>query len=393
MRQDRPNRYFRLLNAAAVVSLLFVTPVLAEQPGCPKADALGVSRTVQIDTTGGPGFGMEHYKAYDFLQPKEVVLTFDDGPQKFSTEAVLAALAAECTKATFFSIGKMALGYPDIIREVIKAGHTVGTHTWSHQNLRKSKTMDDAKAEIERGVSGVARAVGQPISPFFRFPTLQDSEQTVSYLGTRNIAMFSTDIDSFDFKIQPPEGIVKTVMTKLEKRGKGIVLMHDIHKVTAKAVPLLLTELKAKGYKIVHLTAKVPVTTLPEFDASVEKDARGLPKPGAERATSNVVKTIEGTPPEAETQATTPVSPVGAPQAATTLTPIATPVPAQTTGAAVPAETVSPSSTVVTNVPANGAPVAERGEPVAAGPDGADTSKTITQKAGDMLNKLFGKSP
>ena len=167
-------------------------------PACNNPNAIGISRTVEIDTTGGPGFGMEHYKANDFLQSKEVILTFDDGPQKFTTEAVLAALAEHCTKATFFSIGKMALGYPDIIRNVAKAGHTVGTHTWSHKALRKLKTFEEGRDEIERGVSAVRRAVGGPISPFFRFPTLVDTPQTLEHLGKRNIAMFSTDIDSFD---------------------------------------------------------------------------------------------------------------------------------------------------------------------------------------------------
>src|SRR5262247_2877241 len=78
----------------------------AAQGRCPDPNTLGVSRTVEIDATGGPGFGFEHYKAYDFLRLKEVVLTFDDGPQVNYTHAVLEALAAHCTKATFFSIGK-----------------------------------------------------------------------------------------------------------------------------------------------------------------------------------------------------------------------------------------------------------------------------------------------
>ena len=108
------------------VGLLFalpavVIPASAAPTRCPNENAIGVARTVEIDTTGGPGFGFEHYKAHDFLQQKEVVLTFDDGPQKFATEGVLAALAEHCTKATFFTIGKMALGYPEIIREVAKA--------------------------------------------------------------------------------------------------------------------------------------------------------------------------------------------------------------------------------------------------------------------------------
>jgi peptidoglycan-N-acetylglucosamine deacetylase len=270
---------------------------VADAGACPRAGTLGVSRTVEIDTTGGPGFGMEHYKAYDFLQDKEVVLTFDDGPQKYTTEAVLKALGDECVKATFFSIGKMALGYPEIIREVAKAGHTVGTHTWSHKAIAKLKTFDDGKDEIERGVSAVHRAVNGPVAPFFRFPTLVDTKEAVAYLGKRNIAIFSTDIDSVDFKPQTADHLVKSVMEKLDKRGKGILLMHDIHKTTAKALPVLLAQLKAKGYKIVHMTAKSPVTTLAEYDQVIEKDAKGLPQVGAERPMASIVKTVSGTPP------------------------------------------------------------------------------------------------
>ena len=273
---------------------------LAASAACPRAGTLGVSRTVEIDTSGGPGFGFEHYKAIDFLQPKEVVLTFDDGPQKFSTGMILAALADQCVKATFFAIGKMALGYPEIIREVAKAGHTIGTHTWGHQQIPNLKTFEEQEDEIERGVSGVKRAVGGPVAPFFRYPALRDNPETLAHFAKRGIAIFSTDIDSFDFKPQPADRIVKTVMTKLEKRGKGIILMHDIHKTTAKALPALLTELKAKGYKIVHLKAKAQVATLAEYDQRIEKDAKGLPAVGAERTTASIVKTIEGAPADDE---------------------------------------------------------------------------------------------
>jgi peptidoglycan/xylan/chitin deacetylase (PgdA/CDA1 family) len=195
-----------------------------------------VARTVEIDTTGGPSFGFEHYKVYDFLVLKEVVLTFDDGPQVNTTHAILEALANHCTKATFFSIGKMAAGMPEILRDVAKAGHTIGTHTWSHLDLSKMKTEAEWKAEIEKAVSAVRRAVGGPISPFFRYPYLKDSKDTLAHLASRNMAIFSTDIDSFDFKFHADQ-LVKSLMGKLEKKGKGIILMHDIQPGTAKAVP------------------------------------------------------------------------------------------------------------------------------------------------------------
>lgn len=382
-----------LASAMAVVLTSTLAPMRAsaETSGaassCANADAIGVSRTVQIDTTGGPGFGMEHYKAFDFLQPKEVVLTFDDGPQKYSTEAVLAALAEQCTKATFFSIGKMALGYPEIIREVVKAGHTVGTHTWSHQNLRKSKTPKDAEAEIERGVSAVRRAVGGPVAPFFRFPTLQDSPDAVAHLNSRNIAMFSTDIDSFDFKIQSPENIVKTIMAGLEKKGKGIVLMHDIHKKTAAAVPLLLKQLKAKDYKIVHLTAKDEVTTLTEYDEAIEKDAKGLPQAGAERPTTSVVRTIEGTPTPDEQSSATAAAPASAEPAAAAAPPTLSPPPPPTATIAAPPVTSIPAPTTPPSTTASITPPATAG--VAAAP--AQPAKSISQQAGEMWDRWFGK--
>ena len=270
-------------------------PVAKIPPCAANPDGLGVSRVVEIDTTGGPGFGFEHYKAYDFLQNKEVVLTFDDGPWPGSTKTVLDALASHCTKATFFSIGKHALYHPEILKLVAAGGHTIGTHTWSHVDLSKL-TPDQAKEEIEKGFSAVKLAMSGAPASFFRFPQLKGPPDMEAYLGSRNVGIFSTDIDSFDFKHgKKPEAVVKTVMEKLEKKGKGIVLMHDFQKVTAAAIPALLTELKAKGYKIVHLKSKAPAATIASFDADMEKGARGfVAGAAAGQAPSSVIKTIAG---------------------------------------------------------------------------------------------------
>jgi peptidoglycan/xylan/chitin deacetylase (PgdA/CDA1 family) len=258
--------------------------------GCANPAALGVARTVEIDTTGGPGFGFEHFKQHDFLREGEVVLTLDDGPWPNNTPAVLRALAAQCTKATFFAIGKHSMWHPEILRQVAAEGHTVGTHTWSHMALSK-KPADVAKEEIEKGFSAVRWALGgTPPSPFFRFPTLAHPPEMVTYLGERNISMFSTDMDSFDFKLKKPELVIKSVMDKLKKHGKGIVLMHDFQRVTAEAMPELLNQMKAAGYKMVHLKAKGPVETLAEYDAMVVKDQK-LPTVSA-RPTTSVVRTI-----------------------------------------------------------------------------------------------------
>lgn len=281
----------RLSAAFAALAAVSAPLSAAADPTKCGPEALGVARTVEIDTTGGPGFGFEHYKAHDFLQMKEVIFTFDDGPLPSHTRTILKALSEHCTRATFFPVGKLAVGYPEVLREVAAGGHTIGAHTFSHIDLGKA-APDKAKDEIERGFSAVSRGAGGGTAPFFRYPFLRDSKDSLAHLGGRNIAIFSTDIDSFDFKVQSPDNIVKTVMAKLDKRGKGMILMHDIQPSTAKALPTLLKELKAKGYKVVHMRPKSQVKTLAEFDALIEKDVKGLPAAGQEKPTSSVVKTI-----------------------------------------------------------------------------------------------------
>lgn len=254
-------------------------------------DALGVARVVQIDTTGGPGFGFEHFKQLDFLRDKEVVLTFDDGPWPINTPAVLRALADECTTGIFFSIGKHATYHPEILKQVYAAGHTVGSHTWSHATLTNKKlTENQRKGEIEKGFSAVKWALGVSPAPFFRFPALQHPPEMVTYLGERNIAMFSCDLDSFDFKARNAQAVIDVTMKKLDKLRKGIILMHDFHKHTAEALPEFLKQLKAGGYKVVAMRSKAPAQTLPQYDEGLLKDAK-LPTVSS-RPVSSVVQTI-----------------------------------------------------------------------------------------------------
>jgi peptidoglycan/xylan/chitin deacetylase (PgdA/CDA1 family) len=268
---------------------------------CSNPNALGVSRVVEIDTTGGPGFGFEHFKSHDFLREGEVVLTFDDGPWPKNTPAVLAALAAHCTKAIFFPIGLHATYEPGILKQVAAAGHAIGSHTWCHQDLSKTKgrcnvngkvqTVEyNPKDEIEMGISAVHWAVGRPTAPYFRFPALRQPQELIDYLGKRNIAIFSTDMDSFDFKMRKPEQVRQSVMEKLKKHGKGIVLVHDFQHATAEAAMDLLNDLKAGGYKIVFMQPKYSVTTIASYDELILKQ---VSKGGADaRPTSSVVRTI-----------------------------------------------------------------------------------------------------
>jgi peptidoglycan/xylan/chitin deacetylase (PgdA/CDA1 family) len=291
MKRDALGLVGRRLWAAACLGLLTcITAYSAEAADCPgHPDAIGTSRTLVVDPREHPRIGTMQYAETLPLQDHEVVLTFDDGPWPGNTPAVLKALADQCTKALFFPIGKHAMWHPEILKQVAAAGHTVGSHTWSHADLSKL-TVDQAKEEFEKGASAVHAALGGSEASFFRFPGLRTPPEMVAYLGTRNIGIFSTDMDSFDFKIRKPEQVVVSVMTKLKKRGKGIVLLHDFQHPTSLALPELLAQLKAGGYKIVQVKSKAPLKTLSEYDDAIMKEFGGSTV--NIRPTSSVVRTI-----------------------------------------------------------------------------------------------------
>ncbi len=289
-------------NPAAGSARAAEAPAALAQAAAPLAAPMPAS-VVEIDTTGGPGFGFEHFKAHDFLREGEVVLTFDDGPWPKNTPAVLAALAAHCTKAIFFPIGLHATYEPSILKQVAAAGHAVGSHTWCHQDLSKTKGHCQINGktqtveynpidEIEKGISAVRWAVGAPTAPYFRFPALRQPPELIEYLGKRNIGIFSADMDSFDFKMRKPEQVRQSVMAKLKKHGKGIVLMHDFQHATAEAAMDLLNDLKAGGYKVVFMKPKFSVSTIASYDDQVLKLVSGPTGGGDTRPTSSVVRTI-----------------------------------------------------------------------------------------------------
>jgi peptidoglycan/xylan/chitin deacetylase (PgdA/CDA1 family) len=244
------------LKVAALVILgsvaLTILPT-GSATSCASPDALGIERIVEIDTVDGSRFGSSQYPGRDFLRSREIVLTFDDGPWPNTTQMVLAALAEHCTKATFFSIGKHALWHPEILRAVSAAGHTIGGHSWSHPYFSTLKP-EEAVDEIEKGFTAIHLALGGPSpAPFFRFPYLDDPSIAIGHLAKRRIATFSHDVDSLDHVIGTPHAVVSSVLTSLNRTGKGIILLHDFQEATAKGALALLGALKAGGYKVVHI--------------------------------------------------------------------------------------------------------------------------------------------
>lgn len=247
----------RLMLGAVALNAAVIAPALAE---CSPGAGLGVARIVDLDTSTGPLYGSitKFQRQTELLQPKEVVLTFDDGPLPWITKSILDTLDRYCTKATFFSVGRMAIAYPEMVRTVVAKGHTLGTHTWSHPlNLRAQK-IENSVAEIEKGFAAVSAAAGQPIAPFFRFPGLSDSAGMLSHLQSRNVATFTVDVVSNDSFINSVDQLTRETVAKVEARKGGIILFHDIKAVTARALPGILGELKARGYRVVHLASSRP---------------------------------------------------------------------------------------------------------------------------------------
>jgi peptidoglycan/xylan/chitin deacetylase (PgdA/CDA1 family) len=239
---------------------------IAKAARCKDRGALGVARTITLDTTERHHYGQQQYrKQDDILQDGEVVLTFDDGPLRRHTQRVLEALEKHCTKATFFVVGRMAIADPDMLRKVADAGHTIAHHSWSHLNQGRY-SFERTIAEFELGVSAVEAVTGKPSAPFFRFPYLADPQRMQQYLSQRNFGIFSIDIDSYDWRSKSASRVHSTIMQGLKRRGKGILLFHDIQNATASALDRLLTDIKKSGYRIAHLASANPAETLPEYD-------------------------------------------------------------------------------------------------------------------------------
>jgi peptidoglycan/xylan/chitin deacetylase (PgdA/CDA1 family) len=243
---------------ALLVVLASASAARPQEPSsCPgNPHALGVSRSIEVDTAGGPRLGTYQYPASLELGAKEVVLTFDDGPNPRTTRKVLDALDQHCVKATFFEVGKWVAAYPELTREVADRGHTLGSHSYSHPRNLAHLPVEQAEQDIDRGFTVMKEASGGRVAPFFRYPGLNDSDALNAYLGSRNIAIVSCDIGTDDWMRIDSGQIVKRTLARLEAKGKGIILFHDTEPATARALPTLLDELEKRGYRIVHMVPK-----------------------------------------------------------------------------------------------------------------------------------------
>ena len=251
----------RLWTALCLGLLTCITAPIASAADCPgHPDALGTSRTLVIDPKAHPRIGTMNYTETLPLRDHEVVLTFDDGPLPHNSDQILEILASQCVKATFFTVGRMAQSFPEGVRKVRDAGHSVGTHTQNHPTGFDKFSIERARQEIDDGIASVTAALGDGggLTPFFRAPGLRRSPAVEDYLASKGIQLWSADFPADDWRHVSPSRVYELAMKRLEAKRKGILLLHDIQARTVVALPRILHEMKARGYRIVHV---VPATS------------------------------------------------------------------------------------------------------------------------------------
>src|SRR4051812_27221157 len=246
------------LSGILSASLAAMPASAADCPGNP--GALGTSRTLVVDPKEHPRIGTMQYEETLPLQDHEVVLTFDDGPLPPHSAKVLDILASQCVKATFFIIGRMARSFPEGVRRVRDAGHSIGTHTQNHPLSMNRMPVERARQEIDDGIAATRAALGdgRGLAPFFRIPGLLRADAVEDYLASQGIQIWSADFPADDWHHISAGRVYETAMRRLEAKGKGILLLHDIQARTVAALPRILETLKARGYRVVHVVPATP---------------------------------------------------------------------------------------------------------------------------------------
>src|SRR6202171_2729499 len=249
-----------ILSAAilsAVVGVTFGAATVARAQDCPgHPDAIGTSRVITIDPGDYQRLGTLNYQQTLPLADHEVVLTFDDGPISPYSNQILDILGSQCAKALYFLVGEMAKAYPAVVRRIHDEGHTIGSHSQDHPLRFDRISTEKVRWEIDTGIDNVSAALGDGggLAPFFRIPGFGRTDVVETELAARSLVVFSTDVVADDwYRRISSSQIIARALSRLEAKGKGMLLLHDIHPWTVAALPGLLKALKDHGFHIVQV--------------------------------------------------------------------------------------------------------------------------------------------
>ena len=263
------------------VGLALICSAAAAESACPgRPDALGVSRELVVSPSEYFRLGRMQYRQSLPLQDREVVLTFDDGPLPPYSDRVLDILAKECVKATFFLVGRQARANPAAVRRIYNAGHTIGTHSQNHPIRFDRISGAQIEDEIDDGIASVVAALGdaKALAPYFRIPGLGRTAAVEAHLQSRSLVVWSSDTLADDWRRISSSEVLRLALSRLERRGKGVLLLHDIQPRMVLMLPALLSELMQRGFRIVHVVPEGERPMLPESTMVASAANEGWPR-------------------------------------------------------------------------------------------------------------------
>lgn len=259
-----PREFLELVeNEPNFLSMACFARVISEVLDTPEAKLRSQNTTTRTFTpvVVRRAFGSGEVLRFADLAPKQIAITFDDGPHPTLTQEVLDTLRSFHAPAIFFLVGNKTVARPDLVHAIADAGHGIGSHSWDHSCLglgRKCSELNngrilpvaEAVEQIRSGHQAVIDVLGF-IDPFFRFPYGGSRSALRSYLQQNRIGDFNWSVDSNDWRSQTDDEFLRSVLASIRSAQSGIVLFHDIQRKTVRALPTILRSLHDEGFSLV----------------------------------------------------------------------------------------------------------------------------------------------
>lgn len=196
------------------------------------------------------------------LPPRAIALTFDDGPDPVWNGQVLDILDERGIKATFFFVGQYAQLHPERVREVVRRGHNVASHSWSHPTRLRRWSRAAQISEVRRSYGALEAALADAppadrarLEPMFRFPGLNEGAFLSGWLNQRGVMVLSAEGGTDDWRGYSAARITRVSLNVMERNQGGVLILHETRPQMIRALPDLLDQLSARGFTFVQITA------------------------------------------------------------------------------------------------------------------------------------------